>query len=117
MDEYEKNMRIVSGLYGPMHFTEEAYYDAVGGMDNEDGTKGPHYTIEKVREITKGKDLGEYNIFDYAYTLNMVYSDYYGAVEDKDSKYERLADLFIFDKDGPKGKPLKYWLAMKGQGY
>lgn len=116
MMDYEQERAILNtmGLNEPLHFTEEGYQMAVGGMENEDGTKGPHFSLEDVKKIIEKKDLGEYNIYDYAYVLNMVYSDYYGAIDDKDEKYEKLADLFIFDKDGPKGKPLKYYMAMKG---
>lgn len=107
------------GLSEPLHFTEKAYYEAVGGMENEDGTRGAHYSIEQVKEIigkqekSKDFDMGANNLYDYAFCLNMVYSDYYGAVEDKEENFIKLANAFIFDKDAGDGKALRYWMAMK----
>lgn len=115
MNEEYISIRPYFGLEPNQHFTEDLYIRAVEGMENEDGTKGPHYKVEEVEELlSKRKDfsLGENNIYDYAYVLNMVYSDYYGAVKDDDKAYLELADKFIFDKDGPKGKALLYWQAM-----
>lgn len=119
MDEmhmnYEDKVRTRMGLDDNEHFYEELYQEAVGGMENEDGTKGPHYSIEEVRKLMKAHDveLGEYNEFDYAYSLNMVYSDYKGAIPDNDKSYVGVANAFLFDKDGPKGKAVKYYMAMK----
>ena len=117
--EYNYDIMKRLGLIEANHFTEEAYIEAVNGMINEDGTKGPHYTIQDVERIIKEKkdfQLGENNLYDYAYVLNMVYSDYYGAIENKEEAYVKVADAFIFDEDGPNGKALKYYLAMKGIG-
>lgn len=104
------------GIDSPTNFTEKAYYEAVGGMENEDGTKGPHWQVKEVEEIVKKEniELGEFNIYDYAFALNMVYSDYFGAIPDKDESYIKVANAWIFDKDAIKGKALVYWLAMKG---
>lgn len=121
--EYDYRVMKTLGLDKPLHFSEKAYYDAVGGMENEDGTRGAHYSLEEVKDIIgkqeKGKDfdMGSNNLFDYAFCLNMVYSDYYGSVEDKEENYIKLANAFIFDKDAGDGKALRYWLAMKNIGY
>ena len=57
--------------------------------------------------------LNENNIFDFGYALNMVYSDYKGNIPDNDKSYVDVAKAFLFDKDGPKGKAVKYYMAMK----
>lgn len=46
--------------------------------------------------------------------MNMVYSDYYGAVSNDTSAYVRLAKKFIMDKDAKNGKALTHYLAMRG---
>ena len=113
--EYEKLIAARMGLEQNEHFFEELYQEAVGGMVNEDGSKGPHYDIDKVKKIIEDHDieLGEYNVYDFAYCLNMVWSDYKGAIPDNEKSYVDVAKAFIFDEDGPKGKPVKYYLAMK----
>ena len=114
-DEYEAKMRTVMGIRENEHFTEELYQTAVGGMENEDGSKGPHFDLDKAKELIEKHEieLGEYNVYDFVYCLNMVYSDYFGFIPDNDKSYVEVAKAFLFDKDGPKGKAVKYYLAMK----
>lgn len=45
--------------------------------------------------------------------MNMIYSDYYGAVSNDIGIYIRLAKKFLEDKDAKEGKALCYYLAMK----
>lgn len=95
---------------GP-HFTPFSYKEAVGRMRNEDGTEGAHWSIDEVREMAKknGVSLSGFNEYDLAYALNMVRSDYYGAVDDNDDTYLRLALAFLNDRDAPEGKAYLYW--------
>lgn len=53
-----------------------------------------------------------YNRYDFAYVMNMMYSDYYGTVPDDAETYFRMAKAFIEDKDAPEGKAWKYYIAM-----
>jgi hypothetical protein len=41
--------------------------------------------------------------------MNMVYSDYYGAVPNEVANYVKLAEAFLHDKDAPKGKAFLYY--------
>lgn len=101
-------------IYGP-HFTPWKYDKAVSKLVNEDGTYGPHWSIEDVRNViqNKGIELSEYTDYDFAYALNMIYSDYYGAIPDSLDYYVKMAKAFLLDKDAPKGKAWHYWKAMK----
>jgi hypothetical protein len=83
-------------------------------MENEDGTRGGHWTLEDTTSVAKqyGIDFSHINQYDWNYVMNMIYSDYYGAVSNDLSTYVKLAKKFIFDKDAPEGKALKYYLAM-----
>ena len=45
--------------------------------------------------------------------MNMVYSDYYGVVDDSVGSYLKLAKKFLMDKDAPQGKAFKYYMAMR----
>ena len=42
----------------------------------------------------------------------MMYSNFY-AIPDNEKSYVEVANAFIFDEDGPKGKAVKYFVAMK----
>lgn len=82
-------------------------------LENEDGTRGPHYTKDQVEQYRHSLgitcDLPEL----YAAT-NMMYSDYcrvmkkYGA--DRPEVYVELARAFLDDKDaGVKDKLAAYY--------
>lgn len=45
--------------------------------------------------------------------MNMIYSDYYGAVSNETATYYKMAKKFIEDKDAHKGKALNYYLSIK----
>lgn len=42
--------------------------------------------------------------------FNMMYSDYYGAVQNDAVAYGKLAKKFLEDKDAKEGKALYYYL-------
>lgn len=101
-------------IYGN-HFNEWKLDEAVKSMVNEDGTTGPHWTLEQTTSVAKqnGITFDNFNEFDWNYVMNMVYSDYYGAVSNETSSYVKLAKKFLMDKDAKKGKAFCYYLAMK----
>lgn len=68
--------------HGP-HFNEEHARKAVMKMENEDGTRGPHWSIEETTTLASqyGITLGsKFNRYDWFVALNMVYSDYYSEI-------------------------------------
>lgn len=63
--------------HGP-HFNEEHARKAVSKMENEDGTRGPHWSVEETTALASqyGINLGSrFNRYDWFVALNMVYSD------------------------------------------
>ena len=97
------------------HFNLWMLECATKHMINEDGTTGPHWTVEQTSNVAKQNNLRleNYNEYDWNYAMNMLYSDYYGVVQDDTNTYYKLAKKFLDDKDAPEGKALKYYLAMK----
>lgn len=97
------------------HFSDWLLEKALSKMINEDGTMGGHWTLEQTNNVAKslGVSFINFNEYDWNYVMNMIYSDYYGAVNNEASVYGRMARKFLEDKDAPKGKALKYYLAMK----
>lgn len=63
--------------HGP-HFNEEHARKAVMKMENEDGTRGPHWSIEETTTLASQYGIsltGKYNRYDWYVALNMVYSE------------------------------------------
>lgn len=64
--------------HGP-HFNEEHARKAVMKMENEDGTRGPHWSLEETSALASQYGIslsGKFNRYDWFVALNMVYSDY-----------------------------------------
>lgn len=89
---------------------------ATSSMINEDGTNGAHWTLEQTNSVAKSNGIAfdKFNEYDWNYVMNMMYSDYYGAVPNEVNSYTKLAKKFLEDKDASKGKALQYYLAMRG---
>ena len=114
-DLYEDlEMYLYKELYG-CHFNEWLLDKATKMMINEDGSIGAHWTVEQTNAVARqiGVEFNTFNEYDWNYTMNMIYSDYYGAVQNDTNIYARLARKFLEDKDAKEGKALKYYLKMK----
>lgn len=101
-------------IYGH-HFTSWKYDCAISSLENQDGTKGAHWTVDDIVSVakSKGTEFIKYNQYDFAYAMNMLYSDYYGTVTDNAETYYKMTKAFLEDKDAPEGKAYRYYLAMK----
>jgi hypothetical protein len=76
--------------HGP-HFNEEHARKAVSKMENEDGTRGPHWSVEETTALASqyGINLGSrFNRYDWFVALNMVYSDYYVVATSTEVRYD-----------------------------
>lgn len=107
--DVEKFIMKIDLMLNPV-FTKETAEYAVSKMENEDGTRGGHWSYEQTSNVLMAKGY-DFSPCDWYYVLNMVYSDYYSKEED-DEYYIKLAYSFLADKDAPKGKAKKYFLAM-----
>ena len=76
-------------------------------MQNDDGTTGPHWTMEQTTAVAESMGIQAPVVPRWAWgvTMNMMYSDYYQvAVEfglNRPEFYAALAKAFLLDKDGP----------------
>lgn len=107
------------------HFNEEHARHAVGMMHNEDGSKGPHWTVEETTSIANQLGINltseKHNKWDWYVAMNMIYSDFYKAVVamtgSANTKYfAELAKAWISDKDAPDGKMWYYYLHVMCEG-
>lgn len=103
--------------HGP-HFNEEHARKAVSKMENEDGTRGPHWSVEETTALASqyGINLGSrFNRYDWFVALNMVYSDYYKVIismtnSNSTKHFVELAKAWINDKDIDEGKMWYYYI-------
>lgn len=97
--------------HGP-HFNEEHARKAVMKMENEDGTRGPHWSIDETTALASqyGITLGsKFNRYDWFVALNMVYSDYYKVIinitgSNNTKNYVEFAKAWLNDRDIDEGK-------------
>lgn len=75
---------VYEAINGP-HFDEEHARYAVEGMENEDGTKGPHWTVEETTSVANQMGINlrseKHNKWDWYVAMNMIYSDFYKVVK------------------------------------
>lgn len=123
----EKGLRILKSelsadmyeaVNGP-HFDEEHARYAVEGMENEDGSKGPHWTVEETTSVANQMGINlkseKHNKWDWYVAMNMIYSDYYKAVvamtgNANTKHFAELAKAWICDKDISDGKMWHYYV-------
>lgn len=100
-------------IYG-CHFSKVMLETALKRMENKDGSRGGHWSVEQTNNVAKsnGVSFVNFNEYDFNYVMNIMYSDYYGAVSNEVSSYLKLALAFLEDRDAPEGKALRYYLAM-----
>ena len=108
-------MYLYKMVYG-CHFSDWLLERALDSMDNEDGTKGRHWSIDETTSLASqyNVEFNTFNKYDWCYVMNMLYSDFYGAVSNDLSSYVKLAKKFLYDKDAEPGKAFKYYVAMSG---
>ena len=86
------------------HLTEDMAKCWVSKMENKDGTKGEHWSIEQTSTLA-----GEYDKNDFYAVLNMIYSDYYNSKFDTNI-YIEIAKDWLNDKDIGECKTLRYYM-------
>lgn len=103
-DKYKKiEYKLYKRVYGE-HLDEELARKWVANMDNKDGSKGGHWTMEQTNTLA-----GNHNKYDFYAVLNMMYSDYYNPKFDTNT-YVELAKDWLDDADVGDEKTLKYYM-------
>ena len=95
-------------------FTPEKAEEWLLNMQNEDGTTGPHWSLEETNAY-RPAEISEYC---WECAMNMMYSDYYSVAIAYNVNipefYADMARAFLFDKDAksPKDKISAYYNAI-----
>lgn len=83
-------------------------------MENSDGSKGPHWTLEQATAVANSIGVHTDPWVWFA-AMNMMYSDYWESATrygvDRPEYYADLAKAFLFDEDGggPEAKIAGYY--------
>lgn len=103
--------------HGP-HFNEEYARKAVKLMENEDGSNGPHWTMEETSALANQHGIqfsDKFNRYDWFVAVNMIYSDYYKVIASITNSvsakaFVDFAKAWLTDKDADEGKMWYYFI-------
>ena len=110
-------LKAYESQHGP-HFNEEYARKAVSKMQNEDGSRGPHWSLDETTQFANqyGVNLNtRFNRYDWYVALNMIYSDYYRVIMQMTNSnnikhYVEFAKAWLNDKDIDQGKMWYYFI-------
>lgn len=109
-EKEDKHHKLKDSHYKDDDYKSDDYSKWLDKLINVDGSKGPHWSLDKTNDIAK-----EHNVYfedisdkDWNMTLNMVYSDYSNIAKkygiDTASFYVDIAKAWLFDDDTISGK-------------
>lgn len=106
-------MTMGHGKGGSHKLTKEMADEWMENLQNEDGTRGPHWKIDQVRQVMAQRGIDVDPVQFYA-VLNMIYSDYCKVLRkhgmgDRLDVYVDLACAWMNDKDAVKDKAGAYY--------
>lgn len=98
------------GGYGEM--TKDMAERWAGMMENEDGTTGPHWSLDQAKQVMAQRNISG-SPYDFWLALNMMYSDYSAVAKKMGVNtvefYACMADAFLNDKDAVDDKLAAYY--------
>lgn len=81
-------------------------------MENEDGSQGPHWSMEQTKQVQAQQDIN-CDPIEFYVAMNMMYSDYMKVAKklgvNKIDFYACMAKAFLDDKDVSPGKLRRYF--------
>ncbi len=94
---------------GKMRLTKQDIMKWKQKMVNADGTRGEHFTLEKIMPVAQKHNIkfDEYSEKEFCLVANMLYSDYcevnraYISPENELNYYVKLAKAWLEDEDAP----------------
>lgn len=109
-DVYKVDLSVIEGRHP--HFDHQMAMEWTKGMENADGTKGPHWTMEETEKLRKQHSL-DCTPEKFWAIMNSLYSDYCEALRESSAStpevYVRLAKAWIWDKDAVPDKAAAYY--------
>lgn len=104
MENRSGQMQMGRGM-SEMKMTREMAEEWMMGLQNEDGTKGPHWSMDQAKQVMQQRGI-QADAATFWAVLNMMYSDYCKVfkkhgVGDRVDFYADMAAAWLNDKDGP----------------
>lgn len=97
---------------GEKKLTREMAEEWMGSIQNEDGIKGPKWSMEETKRVMKQKGI-EVDPVTFWVVMNALYSDYCNVLKKHNAStvdmYADLACAWIMDKDAVKDKAAAYY--------
>ena len=97
---------------GYEEFTHETAKEWTKQMHNEDGTTGPHWTMDQVKQLMKQQNI-EHDAATFWAILNSIYSDYCAVFKKHGvntmEMYIDMTKAWLNDKDAVKDKAGAYY--------
>ena len=114
MDRMQGNKAMKGGVSShsaPM-FDEHMAREWTSMMENEDGTKGPHWTLEQAKKVMETRNL-RCDPYEFWAVLNAIYSDDVAVAKkhgiNKMDYYVDRAVAWLEDRDAQEGKTGRYF--------
>jgi hypothetical protein len=112
--EHRTSQKMYGGAasYMAMPMTKEMADEWTHGMKNEDSTKGPHWTMEQIKQVMAQKGI-DCNPLEMYPVMNALYSDYCSVLKkwnmNKVDFYVDLACAWLNDSDAVPNKASAYF--------
>lgn len=95
-----------------MELDEETAHKWMEHLQNEDGTTGPHWTMQQTTQVMKQKGI-DCDPLEFWVAMNAMYSDYFGVAKKMNVNnvdfYVYMAKAFILDKDSQPDRLARYY--------
>lgn len=108
------NLHMIRGgaSHDGLELDEDMAYEWMENLQNEDGTKGPHWTKEQTTQVMKQKNIN-CDPLGFWVAMNAVYSDYFNVAKKMNVNnidfYAHMAKAFIEDKDSQPNRLARYY--------
>lgn len=103
---------IRGGAGGTKPLDKKTAEEWMENLQNEDGTKGPHWTMEQTTQVMKQKGI-DCDPLEFWVAMNAVYSDYFHVAKKHNVNsidfYAGMAKAFIEDKDSQPNRLARYY--------
>lgn len=106
---YELEDRLYTSMYGH-HFTASLYNQAVKEL-----SKGEHWSFNEIADYAASKNMkydSGFNEYDFAYTMNLLYSEYSGIINGNETFFN-MAKSFLSEPDNVHGKAYRYYRCLE----
>lgn len=93
-------------------FDKETAEEWTAAMVNDDGTKGPHWTMEQTNQVARQRNI-DCDPNEFYTAMNYMYSDFYKVAKKHNVNsvdfYADMAKAFLTDKDAADNKLALYY--------